>query len=122
MIKTSRSGRSIDEFKIERLVSASAFGGGAFYKALYSKKSKGKGKEAGRKGPPGDRGNAARPREGELVGEGAEKIGTDNIGHRLLSKMGWVLTRAKSHVFVANQSDRWAEGDRIGRTGGLDVP
>jgi len=33
-------------------------------------------------------GASARAREGELVGEGAEKIGNDNIGHKLLSMMG----------------------------------
>jgi hypothetical protein len=89
LIKTGRSGRNIDKVKIERLVYASSYSGGAFYKALYLKQGKGKDKER-RKGPPRDRGNSARPKEGDLVGEGAEKIGTDNIGHKLLSKMGWV--------------------------------
>ena len=32
-----------------------------------------------------------RHKEGDLVGEGAERIGMENIGHRLLSKMGSVV-------------------------------
>lgn len=66
---------------------------------MYSKQKKEKGKKG-----PGDRGSSARMRDGETVGEGAERIGNDNIGHQLLSKMGW------------------AEGARIGRSGGLDNP
>ena len=49
-------------------------------------------------------GSGVRHREGEQVGEGAERIGGENIGHKLLSRMGW------------------AEGDRIGRSGGLNNP
>lgn len=49
-------------------------------------------------------GAGSRRRDGELVGEGAERIGGDNVGHKLLSMMGW------------------AEGDRIGKGEGLDNP
>lgn len=86
LIKLARSGLR-DEDKLERLISASNQNGGAFYKALYARKSK-----DGRKGPSAAaRGGAStRAREGELVGEGADKIGEDNIGHQLLSKMGYV--------------------------------
>lgn len=72
---------------------------------MYGKggKSSGGGKSGGAKGP-GDRGSSTRAREGDLVGEGAAQIGQENIGHKLLSKMGW------------------AAGDRIGRTGGLEAP
>ena len=45
-----------------------------------------------------------RARDGEEVGGGAERIGMDNVGHRLLSRMGW------------------ADGDRIGKSGGLEAP
>lgn len=43
-------------------------------------------------------------REGDEVGKAAPKIGQSNIGFRMLASMGW------------------SEGDRIGITGGLDVP
>lgn len=45
-----------------------------------------------------------RHRDGDAVGHGAAAIGEDNIGHRLLSKMGWT------------------EGTRIGMSGGLEAP
>lgn len=96
MIKTSRSGIGIDEAKVSRLINASSQTGGLFYKAFYSKfngKSGGaggfgKGGKKASTGPSRGTGSSARAREGDQVGEGAEKIGMDNIGHRLLSKMG----------------------------------
>lgn len=49
--------------------------------------------------------DAAKRKEGEVVGEGAKMLGEDNLGHRLLSKMGW------------------AEGGKIGKgDGGLNQP
>ena len=100
--KTKRTGQNINTDKISRLVASATVSGPGFYKALY-KKTGGGDKKA--KGPAGDRGSSARMRDGETVGEGADRIGVDNVGHRLLSKMGW------------------AEGGRIGRSeGGLDVP
>lgn len=47
---------------------------------------------------------APRNAEGRLVGEGADRIAADNIGHRMLAKMGW------------------AAGEQIGRGGGLEEP
>ncbi|KAI0031135.1 hypothetical protein K488DRAFT_36734, partial [Vararia minispora EC-137] len=48
---------------------------------------------------------SVKPREGELVGKEAPKIGDSNIGFKMLSAMGW------------------KEGVQIGgETGGLDVP
>ena len=102
LIKTSRSSIPENSTKISHLLSASRQSGGDFYKAMYSKPAKTRGKSKG--GAARESGNAVRHREGDLVGEGAEKIGGENVGHRLLSKMGW------------------AEGDKIGRTGGLDAP
>lgn len=100
--KTKRTGQNINTDKIARLVSSATLSGPSFYKALYKKSGGGGDKK---KGPAGDRGSSARMRDGETVGEGADKIGMDNVGHRLLSKMGW------------------AEGGRIGRSeGGLDAP
>lgn len=91
------------EEKLERLLTAAHFSGSMFHKTLYTKSShggvKGKGKDW-------SSGGAAKPREGELVGYGADKIGIDNVGHKLLSKMGW------------------AEGNKIGRGSGsgIDAP
>ncbi|EIW72809.1 hypothetical protein TREMEDRAFT_72886 [Tremella mesenterica DSM 1558] len=102
LIKTSYSGNNIDEHRLARVLQASSHSNGSFYKAFYSKGKTSSGKKT--KGHK-DVGSSVRHREGDLVGEGAEKIGMDNIGHRLLSKMGW------------------AEGDRIGRTAdGLEAP
>ncbi|TFY57471.1 hypothetical protein EVJ58_g6998 [Rhodofomes roseus] len=46
----------------------------------------------------------AKHREGEEVGKAAPKIGQSNVGFRMLAAMGW------------------AEGERIGLSGGLDAP
>ncbi|KAH9932509.1 uncharacterized protein B0H18DRAFT_985975 [Fomitopsis serialis] len=46
----------------------------------------------------------AKHREGEEVGKAAPKIGESNVGFRMLAAMGW------------------AEGERIGLSGGLDAP
>ncbi|WVQ62170.1 uncharacterized protein L199_000308 [Kwoniella botswanensis] len=97
LTKNKRSGTLVDEIKIERLLTASQKVGGSFYKALYTRG--GKAKVKGQSSGP-----SIRHKEGDMVGHGADKIGQDNIGHRLLSKMGW------------------AEGDRIGRGAGLEAP
>lgn len=90
LIKTSRTGLFIDEDSVQRLISASTFSGGGFYKAVHTKYAGGgKGKKV--KVPGGGRADGGtRHREGDQVGEGAERIGGDNIGHKLLSKMGCV--------------------------------
>ncbi|WWC86279.1 uncharacterized protein L201_001152 [Kwoniella dendrophila CBS 6074] len=98
LIKNKRSGSNINEVKIDRLLSSSQKVGGDFYKALYSRGS-GKTKSKGQSGQP-----SIRHKDGDEVGHGADKIGQENIGHRLLSMMGW------------------AEGDRIGRGAGLEAP
>ncbi|KZT63736.1 hypothetical protein DAEQUDRAFT_770335 [Daedalea quercina L-15889] len=59
----------------------------------------GRGKGKGRAGQ-----SLAKHREGEEVGKAAPKISQSNIGFRMLAAMGW------------------AEGDRIGLSGGLDAP
>nr|XP_019049269.1 hypothetical protein I302_03051 [Kwoniella bestiolae CBS 10118]OCF28199.1 hypothetical protein I302_03051 [Kwoniella bestiolae CBS 10118] len=97
LTKNKRSGTLVDQIKIERLISASQKVGGSFYKALYTRG--GKAKVKGQSGGP-----SIRHKEGDMVGHGADKIGEDNVGHRLLSKMGW------------------AEGGRIGRGAGLEAP
>ncbi|WWC66293.1 uncharacterized protein I206_100194 [Kwoniella pini CBS 10737] len=101
LTKNKRSGTLIDEIKIERLLSASQKVGGSFYKALHTRGSSGR--TAKPKGG-GDRGTSVRHKEGDMVGHGADKIGQENVGHRLLSMMGW------------------SEGDRIGRGAGLEAP
>ena len=101
MIKTSRTGLFTDEARLDRLISASSQPAGTFYKALYAK-TKGKnggggggggyGGGGGKKGP-GDRGTSGRAKEGDLVGEGADRIGESNMGHKLLSMMGYVYVQ-----------------------------
>ncbi|BEI93595.1 uncharacterized protein CcaverHIS019_0600540 [Cutaneotrichosporon cavernicola] len=88
LIKLARSGIDVDVKKRDRLVAAGQFNGGSFYKALYARKKGDKDKGDGKKFARGP-GASVRAREGDLVGEGAEKIGQDNVGHQLLSKMGW---------------------------------
>ncbi|KAJ1304472.1 hypothetical protein OPQ81_005619 [Rhizoctonia solani] len=94
--RTTRTGINIDEKKIRRLVNADneAEGGGiaAFNKAYYRRTDDGPAK------------SSIKTRDGEIIGHKAAKIGQDNIGHKLLSKMGW------------------SEGDRIGMSGGLSDP
>ncbi|GAA5906276.1 uncharacterized protein JCM6883_005502 [Sporobolomyces salmoneus] len=58
------------------------------------------GKKAGRGGGGGTRKN----NEGAVVGQGADKLGSDNVGFALLKKMGW------------------SEGTQIGLSGGIDEP
>ncbi|ODO06132.1 hypothetical protein L198_01364 [Cryptococcus wingfieldii CBS 7118] len=79
------------------------YSGDMFVKALHSESSAEDPKVGGKAGGAGQ---SARPMEGKQVGFGADKIGNDNVGHKLLSKMGW------------------AEGEKIGKAGGsgIDMP
>jgi hypothetical protein len=79
----------VNEAKVSRIILSSSKLGGSFYKAMYSKSGGGGGGSA-RRGPPGGPGSAVRHKDGDQVGEGASRIGMENIGHRLLSKMGYV--------------------------------
>lgn len=49
----------------------------------------GKGEGKGGKGPRGEAGPGPHVREGDIVGEQAPEIGQENIGRRLLEKLGW---------------------------------
>ncbi|GAA5946140.1 hypothetical protein JCM3765_000132 [Sporobolomyces pararoseus] len=69
---------------------------GALWKALDGAS----GKKAGRGGGGGTRKN----NEGAVVGQGADKLGSDNVGFALLKKMGW------------------SEGTQIGLSGGIHEP
>ncbi|ELU42477.1 heat shock protein Hsp88 [Rhizoctonia solani AG-1 IA] len=96
LTRTSRTGININENKIRRLVNADneAIGGGVaeFNKAFYRRVDDGPAK------------SRIKTHDGEIIGHRAAKIGEDNVGHKLLSKMGW------------------SEGDRIGMSGGLADP
>lgn len=97
LIKTSRSGISVDTRKVHRILSGhgdASFGGG--------KKGKSKGKSGAKSG--GGAMNLLRNVEGADVGGDADKIGAENIGHRLLSGMGWT------------------EGSGVGVIGGMSEP
>ncbi|CAO1620180.1 unnamed protein product [Parajaminaea phylloscopi] len=100
LIKTSRSGRQVDTRKVDRILRghshASSFGNPG-KKASALGKMKGKGRNAG---PV----STQRNLEGADVGWGADRIGADNIGHKLLSMMGW------------------AEGSGVGASQGMSEP
>ncbi|KAH9484812.1 G-patch and R3H domain-containing protein C30B4.02c [Psilocybe cubensis] len=90
--KTSRTGQAVDERKVAKIVRRSGGMGARGDSFIYDKKGK------------GPSGAMPRHREGDEVGKAAPKLTESNIGFRLLAMMGW------------------AEGDRIGVTGGLDAP
>jgi hypothetical protein len=94
LIKTSRSGLNVDWKKVKRIVWSNAgatFGNDAGKSDFRDKnKRKGKGASGGGAGMYGvGGGTVPKNREGEEVGFGADKIGADNIGHKLLAAMGW---------------------------------
>lgn len=104
LIKTSRSGLHPNRKKVGRILRLES--SSYFAQASWSAKS-----GSGNHTMPGSRGGAgagrdlAKRREGEVVGEGAKQLDQDNLGHKLLSKMGW------------------SEGMRIGHgEGGLAAP
>lgn len=103
LIKTTRSGIMINEGQIERIMGASG----------------------GRGLRPSGRGNGStvvKHRDGDIVGKSAARIGEGNIGYMLLQQMGCErLAKAYPQSLTASLY-RWSEGDRIGKTGGLDVP
>ncbi|GAA6018862.1 hypothetical protein JCM8202_002265 [Rhodotorula sphaerocarpa] len=69
------------------------------WKALEGASGKRSGGGSGARG-----GTVGRNSEGTVVGQGADKLGTENIGFALLKKMGWT------------------EGGQIGLSGGLHEP
>ena len=78
LIKVARSGIEVDHRKIRRLLSSSGmFGIGT------AAASRGKPKEKKTIGQSGGGALAPRNREGIEVGIGAERIGADNIGHKV---------------------------------------
>ncbi|CDU24462.1 uncharacterized protein SPSC_03963 [Sporisorium scitamineum] len=93
LIKTSKSGLNVDYRKVKRIVYSNAgatFGNDAgrsdFKDRGRNKKGKG-GSGGGMYGVGG--GTVPKNRDGEEVGFGADRIGADNIGHKLLAAMGW---------------------------------
>ncbi|KAJ9094826.1 hypothetical protein QFC20_006804 [Naganishia adeliensis] len=99
LIKTSYSSLQVNEHKINNIVGSDT--PGKFYKAKYGGNA-GKGPQM--PGGAGRSGQAVRHQEDDAVGRDASAIGSENVGHKLLSRMGW------------NQ------GDRIGLSGGLQAP
>jgi hypothetical protein len=75
----------VNQHKINGIVGAATQG--QFYKAKY-----GGGAGKGPKTPGGAArtGAAVRHQEGDAVGGSASAIGSENMGHRLLSMMGYV--------------------------------
>ncbi|KAL1742507.1 hypothetical protein HDZ31DRAFT_43116 [Schizophyllum fasciatum] len=94
--RTSRTGYTVNERKIARIVRGAGGQGGMFGSSSFEKGKKGKATGSGVRVP--------RHREGEEVGGHAPKIGETNVGFRMLAMMGW------------------QDGQRIGVSGGLDAP
>ncbi|CCF54861.1 hypothetical protein NDA11_002724 [Ustilago hordei] len=95
LIKTSKSGLNVDYRKVKRIVwsNAGATFGSDLGRSDFKDKSRGKKGKRGGGGGGGvygvGGGTVPKNREGEEVGFGADKIGADNIGHKLLAAMGW---------------------------------
>ncbi|KAJ1032450.1 hypothetical protein NDA16_000474 [Ustilago loliicola] len=93
LIKTSKSGLNVDYRKVKRIVWSNAgatFGNDAGRSDFKDKGRNKKGKGGGGGGMYGvGGGTVPKNREGEEVGFGADRIGADNIGHKLLAAMGW---------------------------------
>lgn len=86
LIKTSRSGYNVDQQKIRKVLS----GRSNFKFGSSDNHFSGKGKKEKKTvGATGGGSMAPKNREGAQVGFGAEKIGSENVGHKLLSMMGW---------------------------------
>ncbi|KAI0058739.1 hypothetical protein BV25DRAFT_1829724 [Artomyces pyxidatus] len=90
--KTTRTGFSVNERKVTRILRNMG---------VTSRGGPGAG---GWGGKSGGSGMVAKPRDGEVVGKAAPKIGSSNVGFQMLAAMGW------------------SQGDRIGITGGIEVP
>ncbi|PPQ97928.1 hypothetical protein CVT26_002973 [Gymnopilus dilepis] len=90
--KTTRTGVKVDEWKIAKIVRRGGGMGARGDSFIYDKKGKG-----APRGMP-------KQKEGDVVGQAAPKLSESNLGFRMLAMMGW------------------AEGDRIGFTGGLEAP
>lgn len=96
LIKTSKSGLNVDYRKVKRIVYSNAgatFGNDA---GRSDFKDKGRNKKGGKGGGGGGGGmygvgggTVPKNKDGEEVGFGADRIGADNIGHKLLAAMGW---------------------------------
>ncbi|CEH15556.1 RNA-binding protein RBM5 and related proteins, contain G-patch and RRM domains [Ceraceosorus bombacis] len=91
LIKNSKSGQVVDQNRVNKVLRGA--GGGAFGATFGAKqKSKNRANGPAGRGAVRDAGRAAivpKNQEGTQVGFGAEKIAESNIGHRLLSMMGW---------------------------------
>ncbi|SCZ95237.1 BZ3500_MvSof-1268-A1-R1_Chr11-2g03375 [Microbotryum saponariae] len=104
----------VDERKIRAIIST-AEGEKILGGAQYGGRAKGKqgglwaalsgdGKKSSGAGGGGGGMGGKRHDEGAVVGQGADRLGEDNIGFALLKRMGW------------------SEGMQIGRTGGISEP
>ena len=100
LIKLARSGIEVDHRRVSRILSGAQGSFGIGTKAA----AHGKGKDPKKVGQTGWGSHTPRNCEGAAVGYGADKIGAENVGHKLLLMMGW------------------REGAGIGQVGGIAEP
>lgn len=83
LIKNQRSGLNVNVRKVNSILrgASGSFGSGTAYGAATSVRVKDRASGAGA--------HVAKNQEGAAVGFGADRIGEDNVGHRLLTMMGW---------------------------------
>jgi hypothetical protein len=98
LIKNQRSGLNVNFAKVNSVLNGSRGGFGSGYRNKDSNGVKVKDRASGVGA------HVPKNQEGAAVGFGADRIGQDNIGHRLLTMMGW------------------SEGLGVGRTQGLAEP
>lgn len=83
LIKVQRSGKNVDTRKVKSIL----YGRGD--ESFGIRGPRGLKAKGGTSGGSKTGGSAPANIDGSAVGSGADKIGADNIGHRLLTMMGW---------------------------------
>lgn len=89
LIKNNRSGQIVDHKKINQVLSGRSNFKFGSSDNRHSGGGKGGKKDKKTVGATGGGSMAPKNREGTQVGFGADKIGSENVGHKLLSMMGW---------------------------------
>lgn len=93
LIKTSRSGVAVDRVRIERAIASGdrSSSSASFFKKIRNASRPAASGGGGGNGGRGrrDGGGQGRNLEGAVVGATAEPIGSENVGHQLMLRMGF---------------------------------